>query len=137
MSANYSMRGTLRVRVGPDVDAIVSRIKDHCDRDFEITLVPVDPEISVFSIAGAGVFAAGGVLALDELIALLGTHAVEAAVLTGEYENEPCELVVAPTPEAARCALSRHRLDQIKPSLRELTVEDRKSLVDLLTDPGA
>ena len=54
MSAYYSMHGTLRVRASPDVDAIVSRIKEHCDRDFEVTLVPVDPEISVFSIEGSG-----------------------------------------------------------------------------------
>jgi len=34
-------------------------------------------------------------------------------------------------------ALSRHRLDQIKPVLRELTTEDKKSLVALLTDQEA
>jgi hypothetical protein len=137
MSAYYSMHGTLRVRASPDVDAIVARIKEHCDRDFEVALVPVDPEISVFAIEGAGEFSSGGVLALDELIVSLGPHAVEAAVFTGEYESEPCELVVAPTPEAAHSALSRHWLDQIKPALPELTAEDRKSLVALLTDEGA
>ena len=137
MSACYSMHGTVRVRASPDVDAIVARIREHCDRDFEVTLVPVDPEISVFSIEGAGEFSSGGVLVLDELIVSLGPHAVEAAVFTGEYESEPCELVVAPTAETAFIALSRHRLDQIKPALRELTAEDKKSLVDLLTDQDA
>jgi hypothetical protein len=134
MSAYYSMHGTVRVRASPEVDAIVSRIKEHCDRDFEVTLVPDDPEISLFSIEGAGEFSSGGVLALDQLIVSLGPHAVEAAVFTSDYENEPCELVVAPTAETGFTALSRHRLNQIKPALRELTTEDRKSLVALLTD---
>jgi hypothetical protein len=137
MSAYYSMHGTLRVRASQAVDTIVSRIKEHCDRDFEVALVPVDPEISVFSIEGAGEFSSGGVLALDELIVSLGPHAIEAAVFTGDYENEPCDLVVAPTPEAAFSALSRHRLGQIKPALRELTAEDKKSLAALLTDQDA
>jgi hypothetical protein len=134
MSAYYSMHGTVRVRASPDVDAIVARIREHCDRDFEVALVSVDPQISMFSIEGAGEISSGGILALDELIVSLGPHAVEAAVLTSDYENEPCELVVAPTPETGFSALSRHRLDQIKPALRELTAEDRKSLVPLLTD---
>ena len=138
MSADYSMHGTVRVRASPAVDAIVSRIKEHCDRDFEVALVPVDPEISVFSIEGAGEFSSGGVLALDELIVSLGPHAVEAAVFTGEYENEPGELVVrSPRPPTAFTAHSRHRVEQIKPALRELTAEDKKSLVGLLTDQDA
>jgi hypothetical protein len=136
MSAYYSMHGTVRVQASPDVDGVVARIREHCDRDFEVALVPVDSEISVFSIEGAGEFSSGGVLALDQLIVSLGPHAVEAAVFTSDYENEPCELVVAPTPETGFTALSRHRLDQIKPALRELTAEDKKSLVALLTDQG-
>jgi hypothetical protein len=137
MSAYYSMHGRLRVRASPEVDGIVARIREHFDRDFEVTLVPVDAEISEFSIEGAGEFSSGGVLALDELVVSLGPHAVEAAVFTGEYESEPCELVVAPTPEAAFIALSRHRLEQIKPELPELTAEDKTSLVALLTDQDA
>jgi hypothetical protein len=137
MSAYYSMHGTVRVRASPEVDAIVAGIKEHCDRDFEVALVPVDREISVFSIEGAGEFSSGGVLGLDELVVSLGPHAVEAAVFTGEYESAPCELVVAPTPDAAFIALSRYRLEQIKPSVRELTDEDKKSLVALLTDQDA
>ena len=113
-----------------------NRYKDpaHCDRDFAVNLVPVDSETGEFSIEGTGEFAAGGVLELDELIVSLGPHALEPAVLTGTYESEPCELVVAPTEQAARAALSRHRLDQIRPALCELTAEDRKLLVDMLTD---
>jgi hypothetical protein len=134
MSVYYSMHGMVRLRASPDVDAIIARIRDHCDRDFEVVLEQVDSKINLFSIEGAGEFSSGGVLALDELIVSLGPHVVESAVFTGEYECAPCELVVAPTPEAAFGALSRYRLEQIKPSVRELTDEDKKSLVALLTD---
>ena len=137
MSAWYSLHGTVRVRASPVVDAIIAKIRTHCDRDFAVNLAPVDAETGEFSIDGTGEFAAGGVLVLDELIGSLGPHALEPAVLTGTYENEPCELVVAPTEQAARTALSRHRLDQIRPALRELTAEDKKSLVGLLTDHEA
>jgi hypothetical protein len=61
---------------------------------------------------------------------------VDATVLTGEYENEPCELVVAATAEAGAVALSHHRLNQIRPRLQELTAQDRDSLVELLQMPA-
>ena len=67
----------------------------HCDRDFAVNPVPKHGEVDEFSIEGTGEFAAGGVLVLDELLESLGPYAVEAAVLIGEYENEPCTLVVA------------------------------------------
>jgi hypothetical protein len=137
MSAWYSLHGTVRVRASPVVDEIIAKIRTHCDRDFAVHVASVDSATGEFSIEGAGEFAAGGVLVLDELIGSLGPHALEPAVLTGMYESEPCELVVAPTEQAARAALSRHRLDQIRPSLCELTAEDKKLLVDLLTDQRA
>jgi hypothetical protein len=135
MSAWYSISGSLRIRRCPEVDAIAAKIRELCDRDFAVHLEPTDAEIAEFSIEGSGEFAAGGVLGLDELLEALGPYAVEAAVLTGKYENEPYELVVAPTPEAGATALSHHRLDQIKPMLRELTAQDCESLVTLLREP--
>jgi hypothetical protein len=96
----------------------------------------MDAEVDEFSIEGTGEFAAGGVLVLDEMLESLGPYAVEAAVLTGEYEHEPCELVVAPTTEAGATALSHHRLNQIRPMLHELNAQDRGSLATLLREPG-
>ena len=122
MSAWYSISGAVRVGRCPEVDAIAAKIRAHCDREFTVNLVPRDAEIDEFSIEGAGEFAAGGVLVLDELLVSLGSYALEPVVLTGEYENEPCELVVAHTAEAGATALSHHRLNQIKPMLPELTV---------------
>ena len=126
MSAWYFISGTVRVRRCREIAAVVAKIQSHCDQNFTVALAAEDDEMDQFSIEGAAEFAAGGVLILDELLLSLGPYALEAAVLTGEYENEPCELVIAPTPEAAFSALSRHRLEQIKPALRELTTEDKK-----------
>jgi len=137
MSAWYSISGTVRVRRCPDVCAIAAKIQEHCDRDFTVSLVPRDAEVDEFSIEGAGEFVAGGVLVLDELLESLGPYTLEAAVLTGEYENEPCELVVAPTAEASVTALSHYRLNQIKPMLQELTAQDRQSLVILMREPDS
>jgi hypothetical protein len=135
MSAWYSISGKVRVRRCPQITAIVAKIQEHCDRDFTVTLAAVDDDISEFSIEGAGEFAAGGVLVLGELLESLGPFALEAAVLRGEYENEPCELVVASSAAAGAMALSHHRLNQIKPMLPELTAKDRQSLVTLLREP--
>jgi hypothetical protein len=137
MSAWYAIGGSIPVRRCPEVDAIAAKIREHCDRDFAVSLVPRDAEVDEFSIEGAGEFAAGGVLVLDELLESLGPYTLEAAVLTGEYENEPCELVVAPTAEVGVTALSRYRLNQIKPMLQELTAQDRQSLVILMREPDS
>ncbi|HKM55636.1 MAG TPA: hypothetical protein VJY33_19680 [Isosphaeraceae bacterium] len=137
MSAWYSINGSVLLRSCPGVDAIASKIRAHCDRDFAVSLEPRDAEIVEFSIEGVGEFAAGGVLGLDELLESLGPYSLEAAVLTGQYEDDPCELVVASSKEAAAIALSHHRLNQIKPILQELNAQDRESLVTLLLEPGS
>ena len=135
MSAWYSINGGFPVRRCQEVNAIVAKIRACCDRDFAVNLVPSGGEVDEFSIDGVGEFAAGGVLVLDELLLSLGPYALDAAVLTGEYENEPCELVIAPTAEAGAIALSRHRLNQIRPMLHELNAQDRQSLVTHLQEP--
>jgi len=137
MSAWYSINGSVLLRSCPEVDAIASKIRAHCDRDFAVSLEPRDAEIVEFSIEGVGEFAAGGVLGLDELLESLGPYSLEAAVLTGQYEDDPCELVVTPTAEAGATALSHFRLNQIKPMLQELIAQDRQSLVTLLQEPDS
>jgi hypothetical protein len=137
MSAWYSISGTVRVRRCPEVDAVAAEIRAHCDRDFAVDLVQRDAEVDEFSIEGAGEFATGGVLVLHELLQSLSPYAIEAAVLNREYENEPCELVVASTGEANAAALSQHRLSQIKPLLAQLTADDRRSLTAWLREAGS
>jgi hypothetical protein len=55
-------------------------------------------------------------------------------VLTGNYDNERCELAVAPTAEAGAIAVSRHRLIQIKLLMSDLTTEGRESFAALLQE---
>ena len=135
MSAWYSINGSVRVRRCPEVYEIAEKIGEHCDRDFTVSLVPRDADVDEFSIEGAGEFPLGCVRVLDELLESLGPYTLEAAVLTGEYENEPCELVVASTSEAGATALSHHRLNQIKPMVQALTADDRQSLMILMREP--
>jgi hypothetical protein len=136
MSAWYSINGGFPDRRCQEVNAIVAKIRVCCDRDFAVNLVPSGGEVDEFSIEGVGEFAAGGVLALDELLESLGPYSLEAGILSCQYEEDACELVVASSKEAAAIALSHHRLNQIRPMLQELNAQDRESLVTLLREPG-
>jgi hypothetical protein len=129
------MNGTVRVRRCREVAAVVAKIQSQCDQNFTVTLAVVDDDESEVSFEGMGELAAFGVLVLDELLESLGPFALEAAVLNGEYENEPCELVTAPTAEAGAIALSHRSLNQIRPMLHELTAQARQSSVTLLRKP--
>jgi hypothetical protein len=55
-------------------------------------------------------------------------------VLTGNYDNEPFELAIAPTAEAGAMAVSRHRLSQLNPLMSDLNMEDRESFASLLQE---
>jgi hypothetical protein len=101
---------------------------------FDVDVIPVDSETDEFSIDWTAEFAAGGELKLDTLIDSLGPHALKGAGLTGNYDNEPWELAVAPTAEAGAIAVSRHRLNLIKPLIGNLTTEDRESFAALLQE---
>jgi hypothetical protein len=110
-------------------------IRPHCGRHYAFDdVIPVDSETDEFSIGGTAEFAAGGELKLDTLIDTLGPQALEGAVLTGNYDNEPCELADAPTAEAGAIAVSRHLLIRIKPLISDLTTEDRESFAALLQE---
>jgi hypothetical protein len=135
MSALYSLTEKLRVRSCPEVQTIVARIRDHCETDFDVELAPTDAGGGRFSIDGAAEFAAGGVSLLEELLISLGPFTREGDVLSGQYDGEPCELVVGSTEEACSLALSCHRLEQIRSMARELVARDRRALVAWLQEP--
>ena len=79
------MNGTVRVRRCREVEAVVAKIEAHCDQNFAVALAAEDDEMDQFSIEGAGEFAAGGVLILDELLLSLGPYALE-----GEFTPTRC-----------------------------------------------
>jgi hypothetical protein len=137
MSTWYALAGTIRLRMGPEVDRIVASIRDHCGAELDVGLAPADAGCAEFSIGGAGELPACGVLLLEGLLRSLGPHALEGVVQTGAYDGAPCELVVGPTEEARALALSRHRFGQIWPLARELVARDRDALIAWLREPRA
>jgi hypothetical protein len=138
MSASYEISGVVRVRRGPAVEAILTRLRGYF-RPGLVLAVEVEerePGILTVSLDAVGVFTRGaGVPELDEMVRSLGPHAVEPAVFLTLHEHRPSELVVAPSENAARAALSRHRREQIEPLLRDLIPSDRALLVAGLQEP--
>src|SRR5262249_44786587 len=126
------LSGSIRVRQCPEVEDILKKIRDHCSDDFGIEIDEIGAGELKITVAGCNEFTAGGALDLDELIQSLGPYALEAAVLSGVYDYEPGELIVAPPGEAGRIAMSRLRRDQIEPLLTELVAEDRDKLIEKL-----
>jgi hypothetical protein len=87
------MNGTIRVRRCREVAAVVAKIQSQCDHNFTVALAAEDDEMDQLSIEGAGEFAAGGVLILDELLLSLGPHALE-----GEFTPTRCIALPASEP---------------------------------------
>src|SRR6516164_1558963 len=77
------------------------------------------------SVEGGSLSSQGRVLGIEELLTSLGPFALEGAVFSGESDGQPWELVVAPTEEAGRVALSHSRLEEIDPLVDDLTPDDR------------
>ena len=86
---------------------------------------------------GGSLFATGYVLGIEELLESLGPYALVGAVFGGECDGQPWEVVVAPSEEAGRVALSQSRLEEIDPLVDDLTAEDRARLVAKLQTSGA
>jgi hypothetical protein len=74
---------------------------------------------------------------IEELLRSLGPYASEGAVFSGDCDGQPWELVVAPSEETGRIALSHCRLEEIDPLVDELTVEDRARLVAKIQASGS
>ena len=86
---------------------------------------------------GGSLFPTGYVLGIEELLCSLGPFASEGAVFSGDCDGQPWEVVVAPSEEAGRVALSQSRLEEIDPLVDDLTAEDRARLVAKLQASGA
>jgi hypothetical protein len=138
MSACYEISGVVRVRRGPALDALLAGLRGYFRPGLILAVESEErePGILTVSLDAVGVFTRGaGVPELDEMVRSLGPHAVEPAIFLTMYEHRPGELVVAPSEEAARAALSRHRREQIEPLSRDLIPADRAMLVAGLQEP--
>jgi hypothetical protein len=130
MSAWYSLSGSIRLRECPEVRAILNQMQDHCGDDLRIDATETGSGELGITIEGCAEFPAGEAIKLDEMIQSLGLYALEAAIFSGVYDYDPCELVVAPPGDAGCTAMSRLRLDQIMPLIDDLSAEDRKRLAE-------
>ncbi len=133
----YSICGWIHVRKCEDVEDVIKQLRDRCGQGFEIDVSDVEPRQLEISIEGSSLFPTGYVLGIEELLCSLGPFALEGAVFSGDCNGQPWEVVVAPSEEAGRVALSQSRLEEIDPLVDDLTVEDRARLVAKLQASAA
>ena len=137
MSTWYSICGWIRVRKCAEVDDIIKQLGDRCGQGFEIDVSDVESDQLEICVEGGSFFPAGYVLGIEELLRSLGPFALEGAVFSGDCDGQPWEVVVAPSEEAGRVALSQSRLEEIDPLVDDLTAEDRARLVAKLQASAA
>ena len=132
MDLPYFLTGSVRLRECPEIAAILVRILAYRDLDFDITVSePGGGEVEL-TIDGARELDDERVNRLEGSLQALGPYASEAAVFRRHHELDTCDVIVAPSPEAGRVALSRVVLEDIRISLGSLVPEDRDRLAEEL-----
>jgi hypothetical protein len=129
MSSWYTICGWVRVRKCAEVEDIIKKLQDRCGQGIEIAADDVESDQLEIGVEGGSLFATGYVFGIEELLGSLGPYALVGAVFGGECDSQPWEVVVAPSEEAGRVALSQSRLEEIDPLVDDLTAEDRARLV--------
>jgi hypothetical protein len=71
-------------------------------------------------------------LRLEEQLQALGPHAREGAIFRRDHDHDTCYVIVAPSAEAGRIALSRLRLEEFRLMLGDLVPDDRATLLEEL-----
>jgi hypothetical protein len=137
MSSWYTICGWVRVRKCAEVEDIIKQLQDRCGQGIEIDAEDVEPDQLEIRVEGGSQFAKGYVLEIESLLDSLDPYALVGAVFDGECDGQPWEVVVAPSEEARRVALSQSRLEEIDPLVDDLTAEDRARLVAKLQTSAA
>jgi hypothetical protein len=137
MSSSYTICGWVRARKCAAVEDIIKQLKDRCGQGIKVEVTDVEPDQLEIGVEGGFLFPRGYVLGIEELLGSLGPHALVGAVFGGECDGQPWEVLVAPSAEAGRVALSQSRLEEIDPLVDDLTAEDRARLVAKLQTSGA
>jgi hypothetical protein len=128
----YFLTGSVRLRECPEIAPILVRILAYRDVDFDINVIePGGGEVEL-TIDGARELDDDRMIRLEGLLQALGPYARAAAVFRRHYELDTCDVIVAPSPEAGRGALSRAVLEDIRISLGPLVPEDRARLAEEL-----
>jgi hypothetical protein len=137
MSSWYTICGWIRARKCAEVDDIIKQLQDRCGQGIKVELTDVEPDQLEISVEGGSLFPRGYVLGIEERLGSLGPYALVGAVFSGDCDGQPWEVVVAPSEEAGRVALSQSRLEEIDPLVDDLTAEDQARLVAKLQTSGA
>ena len=132
MDTSYFLTGSIRVRQCPETGAILARLGEYRDIDFDIAVTEVEGGEVELVIDGCRELNLAGVLRLEEQLQALGPNAREAAIFRRHHELDVCDVIVAPSREAGLVALSRRRLEECRLSIEAMIPEDRARLVEEL-----
>jgi hypothetical protein len=136
MTRWYSIDGWVRVRRCIEVEQIVAELRTLCCLGIEVDTAELEANELQVCVEGCSDVPATLTAEIEELLGSLGLYASEGAVFSGDCDGQPWEVVVAPSEEAGRLALSQSRLEEIDPLVDDLTVEDRARLVAKIQAPG-
>jgi hypothetical protein len=128
----YFLTGSVRVRRCTETGAILARLREYRDVDFDIAVIEVEGGDIELTIDGCRELNLHGVLRLEEQLQSLGPFACEAAIFQRHHELDVCDLIVAPSRVAGFVALSHRRLEECRLSIEAMTPEDRATLVEEL-----
>jgi hypothetical protein len=100
LSAWYLLSGSVRLRRRPEVEAILDELRDIRGEEFEVVVREAGPGAIDVTFRGGSEFTDDGADELDDLLRSLGPHALEPAVIGGEYDGELRLLAVDPAPKS-------------------------------------
>ena len=129
MSNWYTICGWVRVRKCAVVEHILGQLGDRFGEGIKIDVTAAEPDQLEISVEGGALFPKGYALGIEALLESLGPYSLEGAVFGGECDRQPWEIVIAPTEEAGRIALSQSRLEEIDGLVGDLTAADRARLI--------
>ena len=96
MCAWYRLSGTVRLRRGPEVDAIIEELRGLRGDEFEVIVRAAGPDAIELTLLGDSEFTDAEADELDDLLRSLGRHALEPGVFIGEYDGELRVVAVDP-----------------------------------------
>jgi hypothetical protein len=131
----YFLTGSIRVRKCPETEAILARLREYRDADFDVSIAAVDGGEVELTIDGCRDLVDRGLQRLEDQLQALGPYARGAAIFQRHHDLDVCGVIVAPSREAGLVALSRVNLEECRYLIRAMIPEDRAALAGELRAP--
>jgi hypothetical protein len=128
----YFLTGSILVRKCPEVETILARLGTYRDVDFDITITEVEDGELELTIDGCSDLDDREMQRLEEQLQALGPYAGAGAIFHRIHDLDACNLIVAPSREAGRVALSRVILEDCRLMIGSLVPADRARLIEEL-----